>query len=224
MENIKKILKSQKAVFALVIVIFLLGILTITLILKPKDGGPIDEDQIMIQKGASTVIINKNGLIEYRSQNSVIYQTWDQARITSFFNNMQIKAQNYISSGSNPCPNCYKVTMYLNGKLIEFYLEEDDELIMQITQDIQDDQESVNISDFFDDGQGDGEDQSENSQQPNVTISPSPVPTSSQSQESQDNEQPSPQNNYPPVEVDCTTWSSDITQKAIISNTFCTSQ
>lgn len=189
-------------------------------IFSSKQNVPITKDQIMIQKGGNTIIVNKDGLIEYRTSDDVFYRRWDAARISGFFDSMEAKARKYLKEGqTEKCPNCYAVTLYIDGKLVTIYVSEDDEELEEIFEEFETgdtgstgDNEG-DLSNFFNDDDGFG------------TGDTTPVPTTSEEFT------PTPpifsgggseQTNYPPVEADCSTWSQDISQNAIISNTLCT--
>jgi hypothetical protein len=180
---------------------------------------PINQDQIMIQKGGNTIIVNRNGLIEYRSGDEVFYKTWDSSKINYFFNRMEEKARDYLDEGlTGPCDGCYAVTLYIDGVLVTVYIKDDEDLNDIFEDFVEDELGDIDLSDFFDD------DDEDNDSQGSGTVTPSPTPAGDGSNptptpEDQGNGQ---QTNYPPVETGCSAWTQDIVDKAIISNTLCT--
>jgi hypothetical protein len=204
-------------------IVFLVAFLALVFVRKTllkKDIAPITKDQIMIQRGGNTVIVNRNGLIEYRSGDRVFYRNWDSDRISSFFDFMEEKARAYLA---NPPPGeCagYKVTLYLDDELVEICVDEDDidlgEILEELYDYFGDDDDNDGddgISDYFDDDDDDG-----TTGVPTPTLPPGITPTATPTPSGNEY---SPEDNYPPVEASCATWSESIFGKAIISNTLC---
>jgi hypothetical protein len=213
----KNLLKGNNLLTGGVILTILITLLAIlgSLLFSNNNNAPITEDQIMIQKGGSTVIVNKNGLIEYRNGDEVFYKTWDSARISYFFGRMEARAREYLNNQTGPCDGCYAVTLYVDGKLVTIYISDDEDLD-ETFDDFPDtgsgDEGNDDISDYFDDDNGGT----------TSTIVPSSIivniPTATPTDIVQGNEQ----TNYPPIKAECSSWSQDIVDKAIISNTLCT--
>src|SRR3990167_7235511 len=84
---------NRIGVVLLVILVFILGFFLIRSAFSKKTPPPITEDQIKLQRGDDIIIVNKNGLVEYRSKDNVFYETWDSLRISSFFSVMEVKAK-----------------------------------------------------------------------------------------------------------------------------------
>lgn len=219
----KKRKLGNKEIIAVVVGLFalILGGVLVSKIFTQKEEVPITEDQIKIQKGEEIVIINRNGLVEYFTGSDVFYQTWDSSKVSNFFSSMEEKARKYLENPTSNCSGCYEVTLYLDGKLVVIYISSEDEEIDEVFEEFGSEFSDTTVSDFFDDDED--EDEEEGSVIPGTSPTPggsaNPTPTSSVG----DNP-PSPEDNYPPVEASCATWSQDIVEKAIISNTLCTVQ
>ncbi len=180
-----------------------------------RGKGSITENQIKIQKGEKIVIVDKNGLIEYRTPVGVFYETWDSAQIDSFFASMEAKARQYLD---NPVPeggSGYYVTIYIDGREVTVYIEDDEELEEVFDQFNGDENGSLGdlFNDFFgdDDGDGDGQD-SQDGGTPTVTLTPTPTTIAGNGGE------------YSEFEMglfDCTLYEQQVTGRTIISNTLC---
>jgi hypothetical protein len=207
---------NKVGIILFIILFFLLGFLFIRNALKKPQQASITEGQIMLQRGEDVIIVNKNGLIEYRSKSGVFYETWDTSRISSFFSLMEEKAK---EKKKGDCK--YKATMYIKGKLTEFCIDSSDADMKETFQEYDDVVGGGSISDYFplsddsEEGPGDLEDVKYfPTNTPAPTIFPTPTPGGSGGQ-----------TNYPPVEAGCDIWSSMIVKnRAIISNTYCTVQ
>jgi hypothetical protein len=201
-----------------------ISILSIILIRSAliRENAPVTRDQIKIDRGDDYVIVNRNGLIEYHTSDNIFYETWDSSKIGSFFSTMEVKARDYQSKGRGKDNDChYKVTMYLNGKLVVICVSKDDLDINDVYNELDDKYNTPPISDYFspDDGGngsgGDG-DLSDVDFFPSPTPYETPIPTPTTAVGGGN------ESNYPPVKADCDTWSSSIVRnRAIISNTYC---
>jgi hypothetical protein len=198
----------------LVILFLLLGFFLIRNASKKPQQAPISKDQIMLQRGEDVIIVNKNGLIEYRSKSGVFYETWDSSRISSFFSLMEAKAK---EKKRGDCK--YKATMYIKGKLTEFCIDSSDADMKETFAQYDDVVGGGSVSDFFPPGDGSEEEDGElgnieyfPTNTPAPTLFPTPTPGGDGGQ-----------TNYPPVKAGCEIWSSMIVKnRAIISNTYCT--
>lgn len=222
--DIKRLNENPGAVLA--VILFIIALLSIIyLIFKPKNpaDAPIQEGQVMIQKGDDIIIVNKNGLVEYRNKDKVYYETWDESEVSSFFSMIEQKARESLNKPqSESCE--YKVYLFLDGKLVSFCT--DDEEIAEVVEEITDKYSGGELSDFFDeDGYSDDDGNGEfdgtivfPTLTPTIGISsPTPTPTTSPGEGGQ--------TNYPPVEAGCDTWSEDIVGgRAVITNTYCTTE
>lgn len=98
-----------------------------------QQSAPITQNQIMIQRGKDTVIVNDNGLVEYRLESGTYFDTWDLDRVNSFFASLQDKARNLKNQTPPPVgTNYYTITLYVDGQLVIIYVEEGDETIDQV--------------------------------------------------------------------------------------------
>ena len=164
--------KPQYAIFAF-LALGLLIVLVIIIVqsLTPKNAGTISENQIKIQKGEKIVIVDKNGLVEYRTGDKVFYQVWDTAKISDFFTQMENLARKYLESPNlDICSVGYTVTLYLDGDEVTVCLEEE-EILDEIYQEFGEEDGGGEISELF-------EDLFEDGQTPSPTSAiPTPVPT-----------------------------------------------
>ena len=164
--------KPQYAIFAF-LALGLLIVLVIIIVqsLSPKNAGTISENQIKIQKGEKIVIVDKNGLVEYRTGDKVFYQVWDTAKISDFFTQMENLARKYLESPNlDICSVGYTVTLYLDGDEVTVCLEEE-EILDEIYQEFGEEDGGGEISELF-------EDLFEDGQTPSPTSAiPTPVPT-----------------------------------------------
>ncbi|HLE49341.1 MAG TPA: hypothetical protein VI819_04920 [Patescibacteria group bacterium] len=224
--DIRKLLSNP--VYIVLIVIGLIIIIFVVYILvgrnRSLNDAPIKEGQIMIQKGDEVITINSNGLVEYKSKDKVYYETWDTSRISSFFTLIENKARESLKNPDQK--KCvYKIYLFLDGKLVNFCT--DDEEIADTVEEISNKYSEEDLSGYFQDGEGSGGDGDEDfdgtihfpTPTPTISlISPVPTPTSTQSSGGS-------QTNYPPVNAGCDTWSVSIVGgRAVISNTYCTTQ
>ena len=208
------------------IITTIVGLIVFGIILiskKPITTSEITKDQVLMEKDGQIVIVNKNGLVEYRSKDGIFFETWDSFRIDSFFTSITQKAKKYLETqkSSANCGSKYKVFLYIDGELVSVCVDEDDKEIQEIFSAIDAGASGGNnISDLFDDLIGDGE----GGGSIDGGSTSTPIPTTSQSGFTPT---PTPYNsggstNYPPVSADCEGWSKDIVKgRAIISNTYC---
>jgi len=164
--------KPQYAIFAF-LALGLLIVLVIIIVqsLTPKNAGTISENQIKIQKGEKIVIVDKNGLVEYRTGDKVFYQVWDTAKISDFFTQMENLARKYLESPNlDICSVGYTVTLYLDGDEVTVCLEEE-EILDEIYQEFGEEDGGGEISELFEDLLDDGLTPSPTS------VIPTPVPT-----------------------------------------------
>jgi len=206
----------------LIFLILLVGVVFF-LFSNRKDGGQegqIKEGQIQITKGDEVIIINHNGLVEYKSKDRQYSETWDASQISSFFSLMEEKARNYLAKRTSGGDCGYKVFMFLDKKLVMICLDSNDQDMTEIVEPIFIKYSDINLDDYFgnDDNPIEYEEEfSGNINFPTPTIitylSPTPTPYMSSGGNT----------NYAPIQADCESWSKDIVNnKAIISNTFCT--
>lgn len=174
LNNFFKKFKTPQNLIILLIGIGFLLVLGIILFrwLSPEKVSTIGENQIKIQKGEKIVIVDKNGLVEYRTSEGVFYEVWDAARISDFFALMEARAREYLKNpNTNACKAGYSVTLYVDGEEVVVCFEEDpllDEIYTGFGGGPQDD----SISDIFDDLFAD-----EGAQGTPASGTPTPTPT-----------------------------------------------
>lgn len=216
----KEMSSTSKLIGIVLVGVFLIGVVLITQNLSSKnEQAEITQDQIRIQRGDDIVIINRNGLVEYRSKDKVFYRTWDSAKIELFFASMEQKARDYLTNPpSTDAPGCYLITLWLDGEIVTICIADDTGELDEIYEEFENvggDGDSGSLDDYFDDDGGGGWIGSA-TPTPTLPAGVTPTPTPA------DDEGASPEDNYPPIEADCVTWSQDIVGRAIISNTLCT--
>lgn len=138
MEEFKKFFKSKLGIA--IVFVSLLSVVGIGLWYSnfqkslQEVSAPISQNQIMIQRGNDVVIVNDNGLVEYRLESGVYFDNWDMDKVRNFFSTLQAKAR--ASKGQTPPGgNYYTVTLYVDGELVTIYVEEGDELIDEVFED-----------------------------------------------------------------------------------------
>ncbi len=93
----------------------------------------ITPDQIKIEKGDKTVVVNENGVVEYRSKSGVYFDYWDSERTRSFFEFVRQKAREYLSSPpAEENSDGYYITLYLDGNEVKIWVSGDEEIITQV--------------------------------------------------------------------------------------------
>lgn len=196
-------------------------------LISPDKEAPITQDQIKIQKGDDVVIINRNGLIEYRTKDEVFYKTWESGKVSAFFTSMEEKVRKYLEDPSaGGGAGCYQVTLYLDGELVSVCISDNDQVLEEVFDGFDEDLDDISLGDYFNDddenGSGNG---NSGSPTPTTTSAPSdpnatPTPTSAPGG---DNGGGDPEENYPPVEAGCEYWNQQVVgDRAVISNTLCT--
>lgn len=144
---VKRLSKNPLNIFLLILVATLLLISAVFVIQRAsqKSTPPIREDQIQIKKGDKVVIINESGLIEYRTSSGIFYDNWDSVRVKDFFESIREKARNYLKNTPNK-KGSIEITLYVDGKLVTFYVDEGDEEVNDILNSFPD---GSNLDDFF---------------------------------------------------------------------------
>lgn len=213
----------------LIITVFVLVLIVIlgAIYLKNKNrasgSAQITQDQIELERGGDIVIINKNGLVEYRTKDKVFFETWDTSRMNSFFDLMQTRARQRVNKQATN--NCYyKVTMYLDGKLVTFCSDENDTEVKQVY-DTYDEKIEPSLSDLYSSNPGDNGGDNNQGDLSNIVYFPTPTQAGVSATPTPHQTSGGSQTNFPPVKADCDTWSKSIVNsRAIISNTYCTVQ
>lgn len=200
-------------IFISLFIVAALVILAIVLPGRFKKEAPISEGQIQIKKGDRIVTVNENGLIEYRTDERVYYETWDSSKISSFFQSMENKARAYLGNPAGPIEGGYEVTLYLDGKIVTIYLSGDDEELNEVFDGFSDGPADGDLSSYFDGGtENDSSNSSGNSTSSSESGLLTPTPTGAPSSGSGGTVQTVP---------DCTLYGQLITGKTVISNTIC---
>jgi len=209
----KKLQKPQYAIFAF-LALGLLIVLVIIIVqrLTPKNVGTISQNQIKIQKGEKIVIVDKNGLVEYRTGDKVFYQVWDTAKISDFFTQMEDLARKYLESPNQDiCSVGYTVTLYLDGDEVTVCLE-NEEILDEVYQEFGGEEGGGDISELFEDLLEDG-------QAPSPTSAiPTPVPTTLIVS---GEEGGSSGGGGSQQVVECDLYEQQVTSRTVISNTLC---
>lgn len=180
---------------------------------------PITQDQIQLKKGNQIVIVNRNGLVEYRSEDGVFYENWDGDRVSSFFSSMEARAREYLNDPpANPPAGAYEVTLYIDGELVVIYIDLGDEEIDEIFEEF-DNQGSGgdgDLSEYFSDEEGSGEEtdsQSGTNPTPTSFFAPTSTPTPTPFYVGGGSGEQAP--------PDCDLFGSQVNQRTVISNTIC---
>lgn len=137
MVKLTKLAKNKNILIGAVIFVFLLGALSVWYASFQKQvaqqSAPITQNQILIQRGKDTVIINDNGVVEYRLESGTYFDTWDLDRVNTFFTSLQDKARKLKNQTPPPVgTNYYTVTLYVDGQLVTIYVDEGDEVVDQV--------------------------------------------------------------------------------------------
>lgn len=179
----------------------------------------ITSDQIKLQKGTKTIIVNGNGVIEYYSESGVYYDYWDEGRTKSFFDHIRQKAREYLASPpENEGEGGYYITLYLDGKEIKIWVSDDDEVITEVF-----------LADPSGDGGGGGslDEYFDDYFNPSPTgvysgsISPSSVPSGPGVVSAGSGQPPSGGGGTTQSPVDCSLYQAQVTGRTIISNALC---
>lgn len=193
-------------------------ILAVVLIqsLSREKAGTINPNQIKIQKGEKIVIVNENGLIEYRSPSGVFYDVWDSERITIFFTTMREKAREYLANPQPQlCQEGYQVTLYIDGKEVTICISDDDEVLDEVFDEFPDEEGNGSLSDIFDDFYDDDEGEP-------GTSSPTPTPTPLIVSAEEGEDVSSGDGGWDDqAVVDCSLFEFQVTGRTVISNTLC---
>ena len=224
MDEIRKAFKNPRNVIILgvILIALLFGILFMLGVFSPS-AESIRKDQIQLKRGDKIVTVNENGLVEYRSDKGVFYETWDPNKTSAFFSSIRAQAREYLAnpSKSKP-PNAYEVTVWIDGELVTFYIDGDDEIITE-------------VFDEFDDeggggGGGDLSDYFDTDLDPSVTptsivsLTGSPTPTLAPGVSATPTPIPGTGGQGGTGEqsaVDCDLYNTQVTKRTVISNTIC---
>ncbi|MBN1168622.1 hypothetical protein JXA63_01910 [Candidatus Woesebacteria bacterium] len=182
----------------------------------------ITKDQIRMNKNGEIITVNRNGLVEYRTEDKITYKIWDSGKVARFFDMVENKARDYLEN-PNQTSNCVWVSLYLDGELVTICFSEDDEVIQEAYEEFDNGDDSISLSDLFDDGSDDEDEEDEVDDLSDyfaITPTPTFVPTSTPGGTGDTGQ---PQLPPPlPIEATCESWEEQIVGgRAIISNTLC---
>lgn len=203
-------------IFVIAIVLFIVGI--IVLIQRSSSGevGTISPNQIKIQKGEKIILIDSNGLIEYRTPDGVFYETWNSDQIQIFFDLMREKAKHYLENPVEPSESGYYVTLYIDGKEVTVFIP-DDELLDELFEEFEEGGgDDTDLDDFVDDffNGDDGGNGGETGTTVTPTFTPTPTPIQTGGGDIDEHEYGL---------YNCTLYEQDVTGRTVISNTLCVS-
>lgn len=215
-------LKPKNAIIALV----LLGIVIVggaVVLTNAGRDGRIERIEISGQDKA--LVVNENGIVEFRSGDDVYYQTLSSDRISALFDYIRRKVKNPNKNLNADDPNVYTVTVTIDGEQTVILIDINDQELQDILGDIDDGLPGdETIGDYFDDQDGDGtigdSGTGDQGASPTPTPAPSGLPGGSPT--------PSPSYYLPPggttTDADCFDWGGQVTGRSVISNTVCFQQ
>ncbi|QQS38920.1 hypothetical protein IPM62_06095 [Candidatus Woesebacteria bacterium] len=222
-KKIKKILKQPKTGILISLGLFFVAVIIfVVMSLLGKEKDVIEKGQIQITRGDRVVTVNENGLIEYRSEEGVFYETWDPSRTNAFFASMEAAARQYLEkTPGKKFENGYEIKLWLDGEIVTIYVSEDDEVVGEIIEEIfqeyDDGDDDDGIGDYFDqDEDEDDEDDGDYTGNPTPTLpfgtTATPNPTITGTQGGSKTVQTPP---------DCDLYGTLVTGRTVISNTIC---
>lgn len=220
-KKLEKLIREPRTIAAalLLFLVAIAGVLLINKIFNESEDA-IAPGQIQIKRGDKVVTVNENGLVEYKSDKGVFYETWTPSRTDAFFATMRAKARKYLANPPDVIPpNAYEVTLWIDGEIVVIYISGDDEDLSEVLEEIFEEFEDSgdgDLGDFFDEEEEDG------GITPTLTVF-SPTPTLP------------PGVTATPTPIggsgggggtvqsvpDCDLYGSLVTQRTIISNTNC---
>ena len=153
MEKLRNLYKKNPhgVIFAGVVfvLIALVTFFVIRSITKPEPT--IRPDQIQVRRGDRVVTVNENGLVEYRSDEGVFYETWDPNRTSAFFTTIRAQAREYLANPPKEIPpNAFEVMLWIDGELVTIYIEGDDDLLEEVFEEFDESEGDGDLSDYFD--------------------------------------------------------------------------
>jgi hypothetical protein len=217
-EKFSDFLKPKNAIVSLV----LIGIVIVggALVLTRSGRGEGRIERVEFSGQDKAIVINENGIVEFRSGENVYYQTLSSDRISALFDYIRKKVKNPDKGLNAEDANVYTVTVTINGEQTVILIDINDQELQDILGDIDEGiPGDVSIGDYFDDEEGTGGSGSEGA-------TPTPTPTTPGAQGGTPT--PSPSYYLPPggvtSDVDCFDWSGQVTGRSVISNTVCFQQ
>lgn len=178
----------------------------------------ITQDQILIKRGNDTVVVNSNGLVEYRLASGTYFDTWSLDKVDAFFASLQAKAR--AAKGQTPPPagsNYYTVTLYVDGELVTIYVDGSDAELGQVFN------AAPQTGSGFNFDLGDGS--SGNSGSGGASTStPTPIPTNPSTVSAAGGGTGSGGGNTQQDTFNCSLNTQTVAGKTVISNTLCNVQ
>lgn len=221
MDEIKKFFKNphNTIVVGVVFVILAIGLLFLLGVFGPAEE-TLKRDQIQIKRGDKIVTVNENGLVEYRSDKGVFYETWDPNKTSAFFSTIREQARAYLADPPKSRPeNAYEVTLWIDGELVTIYIDADNEVINEVFEEFDDSAGGGDgdLSDYFDDEEEDF---------PTPTLAPGVSPTPTLPPGVSATATPIPNStgqggSGQQSAVDCDLYNTQVTKRTVISNTIC---
>jgi hypothetical protein len=210
----KPFLKPKNAAVALALLAIVIVGGAVVATRSGRGEGRIERVEISGQDKA--LVINENGIVEFRSGEDVYYQTLSSDRISALFEYIRKKVKNPDKGLNADDPNVYTVTVTIDGETTVILIDINDQELQDILGDIDDTTDGEDsIGSYFDD--------EETTPTPGPGVaSPTPTPPGASGPT------PTPVYYLPPggttSDVDCFDWSGQVTGRNIISNTVCFKQ
>lgn len=203
------------------------GLLSVVIVLvlvfrnNKSDQVLINKDQIRMEKNGEIITVNENGLVEYRTEDTVTYKIWDSSKVSRFFDTVRNKARDYLENPRIDAIDCVYVSLYLDGEFVTICFSEDDDVVQEAYEDFEGgDSDSITLSDLFDDDDEDSEDEVVDDISDYFSVTPTPTrgPTPTPGGSTSEPQLPPPL----PIKATCESWEEQIVGgRAIISNTLC---
>jgi len=207
-------LKPKQVVLALLGFCFGLGLLIWAFFgFSAKGGGGISPDQIKIERGQKTVIVNENGIVEYHVGENIYYDYWDEDRTKNFFAYVRQKAREYLASGKEG-DSGYYITLYIDGKEVKIWVSGEDEVVGEaFNEEVSGNSDGGGIADYY---------QSFFNPTPSAFGLPTPTPKVSGPDVVSAGGGQTPQGSSGPTPaIDCSLYDAQVTGRTIISNALC---
>lgn len=218
---LKPFLKTKNAIIALILLAIVIVGGAVVLTRSGRGEGRIERVEISGQDKA--LVVNENGIVEFRSGDDVYYRTLSSDRIFALFDYIRKKVKNPDKGLNAGDPNVFTVTVTIGGEQTTILIDINDQELQDILGDVDDGLPGdETIGDYFDDTEDPG------GATPTPTTaaggaSPTPTPTGGSGGPT-----PTPIYYLPPggttSDADCFDWSGQVTGRNIISNTVCFQQ
>lgn len=219
-------LKKKKSINNLnwkvvVSLVFFLTVLVVSVfyLLGGKKSSSLSEDQIKIERGDKTVIVNENGIIEYQTSTGTYYDYWDSEKTSSFFSYVRRKAKEYLESPSDVSGDGYYISLFVDGKEVKIWVSSEDEVISEVFDaDVNSGDIDLggSLNDYF-------EEYFNPSPTPRRVAAPSPTspPSNPGTVSAQQGGTQPTGGNSEQIPVDCSLYEAAVTGRTVISNSLC---